>query len=332
MAPALSTTYAIPQVQSRFDKISDPYPSATAVHDLGFTYTDLASVVGSISFEYCSNSPILGDPCIAPNGLDVDSVVLSNQTGEVGFAINSAETTASKIVISRSPLMPGGATATSEYHFSNVTNPSDAGSHYVRIQTFSSTDATGPALEDGGVVFALVPRFDVSAEVPPYLLLCAAVTISGFDCTTANSFFIDMGEFSRTQPKAASSEIVSATNAGSGFAITLSGTTLTSGNNIIPALTTNAPSNPGTSQFGLNLSSNSSPAIGANPSGPGSATSSSPYSIPNQFRFAPGDVIAGSPTTSDKKKFTVSYLANVAGAQEAGVYTTTVSFIALANF
>lgn len=332
LGPVLYKVEAIPQVQERYDQISDSEVSAVATHRFGFRYTDLTSPVGSVTFEFCSNSPIIGDPCTAPNGLDLSSVSLSSQSGTTGFTLNGAVSTANMLVISRTPAVPAGAAASSTYVFTNVQNPSTVGSYYVRIQTYSTSNASGFAVEDGGVVFALTEPISINTEVPPYLLFCAAVTITGTDCDSATSFFIDFGEFSKTSAKAASSEMVGATNAPYGYGIFLAGTTLTSGNNLIPPLLTQTTSAPGTSQFGLNLTANSNPAIGAGPSGPGTAPVTSQYATPNQFRFVAGDAVVSTPTTSDVRKFTVSYLTNVATTQPGGVYATTVSYIALANF
>lgn len=323
---------AIPQVQQRYDQISDSTAGAVATHRFGFRYTDLSSPVGSVSFEFCSNSPIPQEACIAPSGLDVLSATLSGQSGQTGFSIHTGHSTTHKLVLSRTAQVPDVSAVDSEYRFDGIINPTSVGSHYVRIQTFASEDATGPALEEGGVVFVIVRDFSVSAEVPPFLLLCAAVTIANFDCETATSFFIDFGEFSRSGAKAASSEFMTATNAPFGFSVVLAGTTLTSGNNIIPSLATPTASAPGTSQFGLNLRANTIPSIGSNPLGPGAANVTADYAQANKYKFVPGDAIVSSTTTSDFRKYTLSYLVNINGTQPAGIYATTVSVIALANF
>jgi hypothetical protein len=183
------------------------------------------------------------------------------------------------------------------------------------------------------VVFAIAPGLNIAAEVPPYLRFCASVTITAFDCSTANSYLIDMGEFASSRTVAASSEMVVATNAASGYSITISGTTLTSGNNTIPALLPGAASLMGTSQFGINLRSNSNPSIGANPAGPGvGGVVSVPYSAPNLFRFQNGDVLVSSSGSSDNQKFTISYVANVSNGQAPGYYASTMTYICLANF
>jgi len=325
-------TYAVPNMANRFDQIQDSAISVVTTHRFGFTYTNTIDPVGSVAFEFCSNSPLPAVPCSPPSGLSVSAASLADQSGEAGFTINGSSSTANKLVIRRSPQVPNAASAESIYEFANVTNPDTIGSYYVRLQTFSSVDGTGAALEAGGVVFSINERFNISAEVPPYLRFCASVTIVDFDCSSATSFFVDFGEFAINKPKFTSSEMVAATNAPYGYNITAWGTTLTSGNNIIPELVTQAPSSPGISQFGINLRDNSDPNIGANPSGPGTAMPNPAYNVPNTYRFNTGEAVVSNPGTNDNRKFTVSYIANISTSQAPGIYATTISFICLANF
>jgi hypothetical protein len=316
-------------LDGRYDRISNSAAGATAIHEFGFVMSEVAVPIGSISFEFCSNTPIIGDPCTVPVGLNTASVALASQTGQIGFTI-SGFSTANRIVLTRPASLPTMTPAS--YALSGVINPTTAGSYYVRIQTYTSTDATGADIEEGGVVFALVSALSVTAEVPPYLKFCTSVTITAFDCSTATSYFIDLGELSKTQATKASSELVVATNAAYGFSVTLAGTTLTSGNNTVPALVAPTASDPGTGQFGINLRNNSSPSIGADPTGPGAASVAASYNTPNLFRFQQSDTVIQSAGTSDNKKFTVSYLTNVSDTQAAGYYATTITFICLANF
>lgn len=316
-------------LDGRQDMVSDSSPSAVATHEFAFTTSNTGVPVGSISLEFCSNNPIIGDACVAPSGLDVSGVTIGSQQGELGFSV-SGLTTANRIILTRAALLPTGVA--SRYRLDNIINPNATGSYYVRIQTYTSTDATGTDIESGGVVFAIVTNLTLSTEVPPYLTFCTSVTITGLDCSSANSYLIDLGEFSPSKTTSASSELVVASNAANGFSVTMSGTTLTSGNNTIPALS-GAGSAQGTSQFGINLRSNSSPAIGADPTGPGVlAQVTAPYDIPNSYRFQNGDIILSSIGSSDLKKFTMSYVVNVGPSQPAGYYAATMTYICLANF
>ncbi len=321
--------FAATALLNRSDKMSDSAVGATSTHVLSFTFTNFTDVVGSVKLEFCSNNPIPESACVPPNGFDASGASLINQTGETGFTIH-ANSNANNIILTRVPAPI--TTADVEYEFDTIINPSDVGTFYIRLRTFSSDNATGTPLEVGGIALSINRQFNVSAEVPPFLRFCASVTIVGFDCSTANSFLIDLGEFSTSQTKFAQAEMMAVTNAASGLSISISGTTLTSGNNTISPLTSQAPSSTGVSQFGINLRANSSPPIGSNPIGPGIATPTAAYNNPNLYRFQPGDVVASSTGPNDYRKFTISYIANIDAAQPPGVYATTISFICLANF
>jgi hypothetical protein len=126
--------------------------------------------------------------------------------------------------------------------------------------------------------------------------------------------------------------MMAATNADFGLAIAMYGTTMTSGNNIIPALAVPTPSAPGNAQFGLNLRKNSDPSVGENPSGGGIANPTGLYNIVNKYAFNSGDVVATSPAATDTRKFTASYVVNVTPGQQPGVYTATLTYICTASF
>lgn len=318
-----------PYLSKRSDKISDSKISAIATHAIGLSFNNFSSSVGSIKFEFCSNDPIPENSCVVPAGFDVTGAVLASQAGEIGFII-SPLSNANTIILARIPSVP--TVSSSSYIFDNIKNPNSAGSYYLRMQTFSSINATGAAIEEGGAVFAILSGLSINTEVPPYLRFCVGVTIDNFDCSTATSFFIDLGELRTTQITKASSQFLAATNALSGYSVSVNGTTLTSGSHVIPALAVQTAPSTGVSQFGINLRSNSNPAIGADRTGPGTASVSGSYNTANLYKYNSGDTLVSSPVSSDNNKFTVSYITDVSSAQEPGFYTTTLSFICLANF
>lgn len=320
---------AITLLGDRYDKLSTSAANTPSNHLIGIHMLNTAVPVGSISLEFCSNSPIFGDVCNTPAGFDASAAVLAAQTGETGFSIHG-NSTPTHLILTRTPSVPSGAMST--YLFTDVVNPSAIGSYFLRIQTFSSTDATGPDIENGGVVLSVTSGVSVSAEVPPYIRFCAAVAITSLDCSTASSYFIDLGELRPTATSHATSQFVIATNAAYGYSIFLNGTTLTSGNNIIPAMTSLGSSSVGTSQFGINLRANTNPTVGSEVVGPGTSTATADYGTVNQFKFLNGDTLVTVANSNADRKFTVSYIVNVSTAQPAGVYSTTVTYICLANF
>lgn len=328
VASPFSVSVSASNVLDRSVQLETARPSDVGRHNVQFTITDFGTAVGSLRFEYCQNDPIIESPCVPPAGFDISGATLIDQVGETGFSIDSV--TANEIVVSRPASLP--TTGPVRYELDGVVNPSFLGSFYTRLYTYPTEDGSGPATQTGGVALSTTIDINVEAEVPPYLTFCVAITIAGFDCSNATSFFTDLGELSTSSTSTASSQMIAATNAAGGYNIRVNGTTLTSGNNIIPSLSSQAVSQAGVSQFGMNLRSNTNPAVGANTSGPGSAVPRPAYNSVNQFRFVPNDVVASSPIASDFRKFTSSYIVNISEEQAPGIYTTTISYLALANF
>jgi hypothetical protein len=316
------------QLGQRSLQLSDVTPGATAQHTFTFSYATLGTDVGSLIFEYCT-SPLPEIACDAPAGLNASGVSLIQQTGETGFFILSAQS--NRITLTRASVQPP-TNNPSQYTFSNVNNPTGAPrTFYVRISSFASIDGSGTATDFGAVVNSTVQGVQVSSEVPPYLKFCVGLSIAD-DCTTAEGNLVDLGDMSTSHASSGTSQMMAATNADFGLAIAMYGTTLTSGNNIVPALTSPTVSAPGNAQFGINLRANTDPPGGQNPTGGGITYPMTRYNVPNRYAFANGDTIATSPDVTDTRKLTVSYLANISPAQPPGVYTATLTYICTATF
>jgi hypothetical protein len=321
-------SYAL-SLANRSVTLSTATPSATASHAFQMTVGSTAAI-GSIVFEYCANSPLFEVACSPPAGLSLSGAALAQQTGNTGFVIDNIDSTASRLVISR---VPAAATAVpSSYTFANVTNPPGNNvTTYVRISTYASTQGTGSFIDNGSVAFSTVGNFAVGAFVPPFLNLCVGVTVAG-DCSQAVGDSLDLGILSPQATRFATSQYAASTNDDTGCIVYLLGTTMTSGNNIIPAMS-NQPANlPGTSQFGINLRQNTNPAVGTDPSGAGTSTPAAGYGAPDFFNFVPGSQLSSSPISTDYNRMTVSYVANVSAGQPPGVYSATLTYLASAQF
>ncbi len=308
--------------------LSDSATSASTLYALNITIPS-NTLIGSMKLLFCSNDPIPANACVVPSGLDVSQAALTNQTGMTGFIV-SPTSNANTIVLIRPPAMasPGKAS----YTFTPIVNPSSPGSYFVRIQTYATSDGTGPASDFGGAAFAITNQVLITATVPPYLLFCTAITIPGQNCANAVGDYIDFGNLSTSRASSATSQMLAATNAALGYAVTIDGTTLSSGNNVITALAPGDVSRPGTSQFGFNLRANSTPNGGSNVIGPGTSVASANYNQPNTYRFAPGDTIIATTTPDDVRVYTSNYVVNVSGLQPPGIYVSTVTYVCLANF
>jgi hypothetical protein len=325
VTPLFVQSVSAAQLSQRSLTLGATAAGATTTHEFAFTYAS-GTTIGSVAFTYCT-SPLAQIVCDAPAGLDVSAATLQTQAGETGFVIQSQS--ANQIILSRAP---STATLASVYKFASAVNPTGApGSFYVRITTYASLDGTDPETDFGAVVSATTQGVSIRSEVPPILNFCVGQSIPG-DCSTADGNVVDLGVLRSSSASSSTSQLMAATNAEFGLAITANGTTMTSGNNIIPALNAPTQSAPGNAQFGLNLRANSVPPVGQNPSGAGIANPAAQYNIPNRFVFHPGDVIATSPDATDTRKFTVSYLANVSPSQPPGVYTATLTYICTASF
>lgn len=318
------------QITNRSLKLSDATAGYHgAIYHLGFT-VGTAGFVGSIEFQFCQNSALLEDPCVAPYGFDALNANVTGQTGTAGFFKSSSSSVNDFIVNQSPPLFINAGTAIT-FTLDNVINPTNADSYYVRVLTYSNTTATGTPVDYGAMAFPITPGFSVNSEVPPYLTFCGGISITDFDCSTANESVIDFGQFSSAATSDGQSQLVAATNAGSGYAIYANGTTMTSGNNILPAMQ-NEASKVGASQFGINLRANTVPKIGQDIEGPGTGTVTTNYNQPNKFRFNAGETVATATQAQDYRKYTVSYVINVSKDQAPGVYSTTLTYVCLANF
>lgn len=308
-------------------RVDHSAPGVVTTHVFNFNIPT-NSIVGSTVFEYCTNDPFLDTPCTPPDGLDLSAANLDSESGDTGYSIDAATTTNNRLVITRPPTISN--VGPSQYVFSNVVNPSTAGTVYVRITLHASTDGTGPYNDGGGVVFGIVPRLTTSAFVPPFLIFCTGVTVAP-DCSSTSGSNIDLGELSPITPKTATSQFAGATNDLTGFFTNLVANTMTSGNRIINSLNAPTASVSGTSQFGLNMRANTNPSVGQDPAGVGDSVLTPDYNIPNRFTLRNG-VITSSPLTTDFNVFTVSYIVNVPPEQPPGIYNTTLTYIATASF
>jgi hypothetical protein len=268
-------------------ELTNTKASSVANYKISFS-TITASIIGSIKIQFCSNSPIINSNCVAPIGFNAGSSSLNDQAGITGFSI-SASSTVNEIILTRNSANSNPSNAV--YTINNITNPDNVGTYYIRLTTYSSTDATGSFTDYGGIAYSINEPVVVNATVPPYLIFCTGVTIGSLNCDNTQGDFIDLGELSVSGAKTGTSQILVATNAELGYSVTAQGTTMNSGVNSISALISNDISRPGTSQFGINLRANNSPNSGSDPQGSGSAQPVPAYNQVNLFRFVGGEKV-----------------------------------------
>jgi hypothetical protein len=329
ISPLLSMTEASAlQITSRNVTISTSAPSATAGYTFNFTVPTV-SVVKSASFTAC-NTP--SGACTTPAGFSASSAVATTTTN-LGDASGWATTdsTSTELRLSKSG-NTGTPTGTQTVTFSSVTNPSTANStFFLRITTYANANWTS-AIDTGVVAASTTTQVDVSLQVDEALTFCTGTSITGTNCGTATGSTVNLGVGSTTTTSTGTSVMAASTNAPNGYTISFSGATLTSGSSLITALTSGGASSIGTKQFGLNLVANTTPSIGTNVSGSGTAAPTLNYGTTNTFKLGSGESIATISGVSNANTFTVSYIANIDGSTPAGNYTTILTYVATPNF
>ena len=324
-APAMAST----RFETRGLYMQSSLPGATTSYTVSLRYMS-PQQVGSVDMLFC-NDPIPYMPCVVPAGLDVSHAALSSQAGEMGFSIYFKS--ANHIILTRLPSVPT-TIPPSTYTFTNVVNPSDTGQAFsIRMKSLSSTDGTGEQIDFGSVRGQITPGVTLETQVPPMLIFCVAQQVADDCVATDDNYYKDMGQMNENQTLTAQSQMAVGTNASGGFAITANGGPMAAGTNVLYSPTVPTYSNPGSDQFGINLVENTIPAVGSNPEGTwANAVPSADYGQANKYKYVPGDVVAYSPNVSLMRKFTVSYILNSSSSLRAGVYTTTINYIATGRF
>lgn len=320
-------------------------PGGVVNHLFNFTVPGGAPTIGSIQFLYCTTA---SGTCTTPTGLATTSATLGNETGATGFTMVNTTNGAPYLTRTASAI---GANTPVSYQLQTVTNPSAANqAFFVRITTFTSTDATTGATDNGTVAASTANEIVLTGTMPESLIFCTGATVTTTagipDCSTATSGAIAFNQlFSPTDTATATSQMAASTNATNGYNITLFGPTLTSGSNSIPAMSSATTGVRGTGQFGVNLKANttatSTVAVGAEvaPASNGTdlrAQAATGYNTADTFKFVSGDSVANSANggagPTNAQIYTASYIVNVAGSQTAGTYTTTLTYICTATF
>lgn len=305
----------------------------------GVTYTLATSAlptngtaVKSLQIQFCAS---LSDGCVsAPAGFSSASSTLASQPtglGAVsGWTVNTGTTGSLRIVNASNSTNPSGSVSVV---WNGAHNPTANNSTFFGIiTTYSNADWTG-AIDTGSIALSTSGQIQVSLTVDESLTFCAGTSIIGQNCATISGNFVDLGYGSTTSTATGTSVMAASTNGSSGYIITVSGSTLTSGANTITALSSGGGSTIGIKQFGLNLAgANTAPTIGAEVSGPGTGAATANYGTDNNFRFASGSTIASAAGPTNANTFKIGYIANIDGLTSPGVYNTVLTYVATANY
>lgn len=323
-----SSAVDVVRFQNRSLTLSSARPGDTATYTLQFRFTT-PTTTGSVDLLFCID-PIPYLPCDVPAGLDVSGAVLANQTGETGFDLDVRS--ANHLVLTRpTPAVVGNDLST--YTLTGIKNPTYMEHSFaIRMHSYATSDATGPIIDVGGVTAQITPEVVLQTQVPPMLVFCVAQQVNDTCSEMVGGNFSDMGEIDENTTVTAMSQMAAGTNGTNGYVITVNGSPPAAGNRIIPSPNIPTLSQQGTNQFGINLTVNTEPNVGADPDGADLGAAAPDYTQANRFLYRNGDVVAESPDVSLVRRYTVSYILNARDDLIAGVYSTTFTYICSGRF
>lgn len=306
---------------------------------------------------------IVAQTGLTTNDMTLDTTTVANTGGIFGTAPCSGTTPFRQNCI----LMKRAAAATAEtgtpavsYKFGQGTgtdwikNPTSTGTFYVRIHVFSDLGYT-TTVDDGGVAASIATQIDITAKVQEKLNF--SVAAAPLTPTTSCNPLTGTGSLALGDAQGVL-DIATAydkhsyfrvnTNAAGGTNILYSGDTLKTkdGSSSITALTTTAvSSSPGTSQFGLAIDSSKTDAGDghsftnlaatapyAGGAGTITAGGTALFAFDTTSVTAPKQIAGVSNQTIACDTGAVRYLGNISTTTRAGIYKTTITYIAVPTF
>lgn len=347
------------QVTERSIELSSSSKSALNVtYGVKFTSVDAA---GAFVIDFCSNSPVIGEPCTAPTNFDVTDAA-STTSGFTGVADLDANTVRVTGTI--------GTNDPVEVDITGIDNPSVAGPLYARIVTYASEahangytsedlDVVGAPIDDGGLAISITDTVGVSGAVLESMIFCiAGQTISAnCDLTGNTAPTVKLGETVGDGVALVSSALSTgsvytqiSTNAASGAVVRLKSNATNCGGllragaptacDIAPALTTGVAA--GEAKFGVRAIATAD--TGSNPSGTFQAVAASGYNDTTYaLNYVAGNATGVTSTYGDpfldtndaplnNKNMQLTFGASVTNTTPAGLYSADLSLVATGKF
>jgi hypothetical protein len=276
----------------------------------GFNFTSKA--IGSLSLTYGATGTQTTATIAASAGSGTWGAVFSG-TNNVILTL-TAPTSGTYIAAGNQVILT--------YDQTNSINPSTAANYSISIA--ANTDSgtiTVPILTNDQVA--------ITATVAQSLSFAISTNSIGFGTlsTSATTYATSSGTGTTTEPTDAHT-LTASTNGSSGYSIALSGSTLTSGANTIAAIPGASATalTTGTAQFGIRTSASG-----------GTGTVSAPFNgSSGNYGFGTSPLsaapFAAASGPSATTTYNVNYAANIAPLTPEGSYTTTLTYVATANF
>ncbi len=178
------------QVTGRSIALSSSSKGATNVtYDVKFTPVANA---GAFAIDFCTQSPIYGDSCTGPSGLDTTGAA-STQSGFTDVTHPATN----RVVVAGT--ITGGVGV--DVPITGINNPTNSGQYYARITTFTAkSDATGDTAEagvnsvdKGGVALSATDTIGVSGAVLEQMVFCVSKAAISAGCTGTSLPTLQLG-------------------------------------------------------------------------------------------------------------------------------------------
>lgn len=284
-----------------------------------------STTIKSFKAEICTTASGI---CTTPTGFNGSSANLIGNPSGFGDASGWTDESVAGSLRIKNNANASSPGATQAVAFGGVTNPSSmATSFFVRVYTYSD-DTYATLIDEGSVVSPVGEDTILNVNIDEVMSFCI---YTGINCASGG-YLVALGTPSISSTAYGTSKMDVATNAGSGFNITVLGNTLTSTTDTIASLGLQTASSVGSSQFGINLVDNVNPDIGSFRAGDANASPTADYDDIDLFKFVSGEAIASASQPTNTSTFTISYIANVAPDTDAGSYATTLTYNCTATF
>lgn len=316
------------QLTSASLALSDSRPSqASTVYTV--TYTPATTTaIKTIDYIFCTTA---SGSCTTPT-ITTTAGTQGSYSGLSGTGATSVFTTNGTITTTVGTPAAQALSPVS-VAFSSITNPTTAGTFFLRITT---KDASAVTIDTTTVAFATTTGLSASVTVDPSLTfavngLTSGTTVNGLATNvTTTSSTIPFGTVTTSTNGIAGNSLVVTTNAGSGYTVYIKYTgQLTSGANTIADHTgTNAAptvfTSPGTASFGYTTESTTLSGTG-NRFNVGATNKYAGHTTSN-IEVARATAAVSSDTTK------IGYQVGIGGTTPAGTYTTTVVLTATPTY
>jgi len=149
----------------------------------------------------------------------------------------------------------------------------------------------------------------------------------------------DLGVLQPTTTATASFSVKIRSYLSNGYELYITGTPPRQGEHTLKTLDASCPctSQPGTEQFGINLTANTTPNVGAEPvqvpsSSYGFGTAEANYDQPNLFKYHDGDEVGDSPMSTGETDYSVSMIMNISNVTPGGHYTSAFNAVVVPSY